>query len=76
MLTAAFEIVHSDINAVIAGPNADGSFPTSTYSLESMGKRNPTVPNRLEAFREFTVVFHDEQTVSQAYPNWFKDPVL
>ncbi|MBT3205031.1 MAG: hypothetical protein HOB14_19700 [Gammaproteobacteria bacterium] len=70
------EIVHVDINAVIAGPNADGTFPPSTYPLESIGERNPTVPNRLEAFREFTVVFHDEQAASQAYPLWFGDPVL
>ncbi|MBI4292372.1 MAG: hypothetical protein HY661_12920, partial [Betaproteobacteria bacterium] len=41
-------IFHSDLNAIIAGPNADGSFPASTYPLESVGKRNPAVPNRLE----------------------------
>lgn len=63
--------VHSDINAIIAGPNADGSFPPSTYPLESAGKRNPAVPNRLEAFREFTVIFHDEASVGQAFPGWF-----
>ncbi|MBF8257882.1 MAG: hypothetical protein HW377_256, partial [Actinobacteria bacterium] len=54
-----------------AGPNPDGTFPTSTYPLESAGKRNPTVPNRLEAFREFTVVFHDEASVGQAFPGFF-----
>jgi len=64
-------IVHSAINAIIAGPNADGSFPASTYPLESAGKRNPAVPNRLESFREFTTVFHDEVTVGQAFPGWF-----
>ncbi len=69
-------LVHSDINAVIAGPNADGTFPPSTYPLESQGERNPTVPNRLEAFREFTVVFHDETAAAQAFPAWFADPVL
>jgi hypothetical protein len=65
------EIVHSDINAIIAGGNADGSFPPSTYPLESLGQRNPTVPNRLEPFREFTVVFHDEQAAANAFPAWF-----
>jgi len=76
MLTVGNEIVHSDINAVIAGSNPDGTFPPSTYPLESIGLRNPTVPNRLEAFREFTVVFHDEQAATQAFPEWFTDPVL
>ena len=71
------EIVHSEINGVIAGPNADGSFPPSTYPLESVGKRNPTVPNRLEAFRDFASVFHDETSNGQAFPGFYvDDPVF
>ncbi len=76
MLTPAGELVHSDINAIIAGPNPDGSFPPSTYPLESVNKNVPSLPNRLEAFREFASIFHDEQTNSQVYPNWYQDPVL
>ncbi|MDJ0741266.1 MAG: hypothetical protein QNJ91_16245, partial [Gammaproteobacteria bacterium] len=76
MLTAGNELVHSDINAIIAGPNADGTFPPSTYPLESVGKNNPSLPNRLEPFREFSSVFHDEQTNSQVFPLWYSDPVL
>jgi hypothetical protein len=76
MLTAANELVHSDINAIIAGSNADGSFPPSTYPLESVGKNVPSSPTRLEPFREFTSVFHDEQTNSQAFPRWYNNPVL
>jgi len=71
MITPGNELVHSDLNAVIAGPNADGKFPPSTYPLESTGKRNPTVPNRLDPFREFTVVFHDEVAAAQAFPRWY-----
>jgi hypothetical protein len=77
------EIVHSDINAIVAyGPNlilyepSKGHFPTSTYPLESAGKRNPTVPNRLEPFREFTIAYHDEVVTKQAYPAWFEDDVI
>jgi hypothetical protein len=90
MVTASNEIVHSDINAIVGyGPNfqlADapdgpyqgkiGHFPPSTYPLEEAGFRNPTVPNRLEPFREFTVAFHDEVATSQAFPGFFDDPVL
>jgi hypothetical protein len=65
------EIVHSDLNAIIAGPGPDGTFPPSTYPLESAGKRNPAVPNRLEPFREFTVIFHDEVSAGQAFPGFF-----
>ena len=66
-------IVHSEIDGLIAGPNADGSFPPSTYPLESVGKRNPTVPNRLEPFRDFASAFHDEVATAQAYPGFFRD---
>ncbi len=70
------ELVHSDINALIVGPGGDGTFPPSTYPLESQGLRNPTVPNRLEPFREFTVAFHDEGAVAQAFPGYYNDPVF
>ena len=58
--STACEIVHTEVDAVVAGPNADGTFPASTYPLESTGRRNLTVPNRLEAFRDFAQVWHDE----------------
>jgi manganese oxidase len=67
MLDAGGSIVHSDINAIIAGTEPDGSFPPGTYPLA----HNPTVPNRLEPFREFTVVFHDETVATNAFPAWF-----
>ncbi len=76
MLSATNELIHSDINAIIAGTESDGSFTPDTYPLESMGLRNPTVPNRLESFREFTVIFHDEAVTAQAFPKWYSDPVL
>ena len=73
---------HSDINAIIAGPGADGSWndvcpgADCPYPLESKGHKNPQLPNRLEPFREFTSIYHDEQTNSQVFPNWYNDPVL
>jgi hypothetical protein len=76
MITAGNEIVRNEINAVVAGPNADGTFPPSTYPLESAGKRVPSLPNRLEPYRSFASIFHDEQTNTQAWPRWYLDPVL
>jgi hypothetical protein len=84
------EMVHSDINAIVgygpdlvldapdSGPyvNKIGHFPPETYPLENAGFRNPTVPNRLEPFREFTVAFHDETATMQAFPGFFDDAVL
>jgi hypothetical protein len=76
------ELVHSDINAIIAGPGDDGTWNSvcpganCPYPLEAVGKSNPQLPNRLEAFREFTSIYHDEQTNSQVFPNWYGDPVM
>ncbi|HEX8686994.1 MAG TPA: hypothetical protein VF654_10845, partial [Pyrinomonadaceae bacterium] len=63
------EIIHSDLNAVITGPNK-GRFPAGTY------RANATEPDREQPFREFTVVYHDEIKAVQAFPEFFEDPVL
>ena len=93
LLTASGELVHTDINAIIAGPDADGSWRSACedanpaaeghqakdacpYPLESVGKNNPALPNRIEAFREFSSIYHDEQTNAQVFPKWYGDPVL
>src|SRR5687768_3921720 len=68
MLDANNNIVHSDLNAVITGPNK-GRFPAGTY------KPNAVEPDRDQPFREFTVVYHDEIKAIQAFPQ-FEDPVL
>ncbi|UVJ46334.1 hypothetical protein NVV94_12840 [Pseudomonas sp. LS1212] len=70
------EIIASNADALVMGPNADGSFPPATYPLESQGKRNPTLPNRLEPFRDFAAVFHDQSAVIQAFPGFWGDPVF
>lgn len=69
-------IWHGDINAIIAGSNDDGSFPADTYPLEAIGERNPTLPTRLEPFREFVSIFHDENAATQAFPYFFEHPEL
>ena len=68
MLDADNNIVHSDLNAVITGPNK-GRFPAGTY------RPNAVEPDRDQPFREFTVVYHDEIKAIQAFPQ-FEDPVL
>jgi len=58
------EIFHSDLNAVITGRDRAG-FPGELP--------NPSYPNRGKAFREFTVAFHDEVKIVQAFPGWFNN---
>lgn len=61
-------IVHTDLNAIITGPN-HGRFPAGTY------RPNATEPDRDRPFREFTVVYHGEAQNIQAFPQ-FRDPIL
>ena len=61
-------IVHTDLNAIITGPNK-GRFPAGTF------RANQTEPDRDRPFREFTVIYHDEIKAIQAFPQ-FQDPVL
>ena len=72
MLTAAGELVHTDINAIITGPGR-GRFDQGgmeAYTLnEASGDRNAP-------YREFTVIFHDDQFAVQAFPGFYNDPVL
>ena len=67
------EIVHSDLNAVIAGSlpssGAKGWFPAGTFPA------NATYPQRDQPFREFTVIYHDEIGAVQAFPQ-FEGPEL
>ena len=62
------EIVHTDLTALITGPNA-GRFPAGTYPP------NPATPDRNQPFREFTIIYHDEIGAVQAFAE-FEDPVL
>jgi hypothetical protein len=62
-------IVHSDLNAIITGPNR-GLFPAGTYDSVVVNR------NRHQPFREFTVIFHDETGLVQAFDNVFNDPEL
>ncbi|WP_460423714.1 manganese-oxidizing multicopper oxidase MnxG [Pseudomonas sp. ZL2] len=75
-MTDGNEIISSESDAIVMGPNADGSFPASTYPLESLGKRNPAIPNRLEPFRDFAAQFTDEAASTQAFPAYWADPVM
>ena len=60
------EIIHTDLNAIITGPNK-GRFPAGTYpDVKVAGDRH-------EPYREFTVIFHDETGLVQAFPE-FDDP--
>ncbi|HVE78353.1 MAG TPA: hypothetical protein VNA89_05810 [Gemmatimonadaceae bacterium] len=62
------EIVHGDLNAIVTGPSM-GAWPAGTYPKVAVA------PTRDKPFREFTVIFHDETGIVQAFDE-FSDPYL
>ncbi|MBV1800149.1 hypothetical protein [Siccirubricoccus sp. G192] len=74
-------IMHGDLHAIITGPNRGDLTSVSTGNV--VLEPNATIPQdtgalprrRNEAFREFTIIFHDEVKSIQGFPH-FDDPEL
>lgn len=65
MLDENYKIVHSDLNAIITGPNRQ--------NFQNNEPLNPVYPDRNKPFREFTAIFHDESFAVQAFPAFFEN---
>ncbi|HEU4886772.1 MAG TPA: hypothetical protein VFV49_02725, partial [Thermoanaerobaculia bacterium] len=66
MLDANNEIVHSDLTAVIAGPEPSYMFPDDPNDPNT--SKVPYEPRRREPFREFTIEYHELNDAQQAFP--------
>jgi hypothetical protein len=64
-MTKGDTIVHGDLNAIITGPSR-GNFESSAYPNPGVAVYN-SPDSRLRPFREFTVIFHDEVGLVQAF---------
>jgi manganese oxidase len=64
MMDSKNQICHSDLTAIITGPNA-GRFPKSP---DPTFTPNPTYPERSEPYREFVIHYHDDFVATQAFP--------
>jgi hypothetical protein len=60
-------LVHSDLTALITGPNA-GNFPYSQDGPEFF--TNPASPERRQPYREFTIIYHQGGNTVQAFAQW------
>ena len=91
MPDGSLNIVHSDLTAIITGPNA-GRFEGSTGANnpeppcnaanngsgagDPLFCANPSSPDRKEPYREFTIIYHEVgQIATQAFPV-FTDPQM
>ncbi|MGB8508728.1 MAG: Ig-like domain-containing protein [Pyrinomonadaceae bacterium] len=61
------EIFHTDLNAIITGPNHGRFTGAGAYRPVKVE------PDRNQPFREFTVVYHDEIVAVQAFPQFNDD---
>jgi hypothetical protein len=69
----AYELAHSDLTAIITGPNA-GRFP---YYLDSPSFReNPATPDRRQPYREFSINYHISLETSQAFEVFKTGPLV
>ena len=76
------ELVHSDLTAIITGPKA-GRFPKSDLPKPEFHPIGPpdypdqqTYPDRLEPYREFTIIYHELLRSAQAFNQLYQDPQL
>jgi hypothetical protein len=72
------ELVHSDLNAIVAGPASDNyRIPLQAYPQTYWDNQNYNLNQQKgrEPFREFTTIFHDEAILQQAF-DLFADPKL
>jgi hypothetical protein len=91
MLDTKNNLVHSDLTAIITGPNA-GRFPGTTGennpeppcnsanngsgATNPLFCGNPSSPDRKQPYREITIIYHEVgQVATQAFPV-FSDPSL
>lgn len=71
------EIVHTDLTAVITGPvgpdGQPGRFPDTFAPKEQPPSLRPvySYPDRLQPYREFTILYHESYQVNQAFQNLY-----
>jgi hypothetical protein len=68
MVDAKGNTIHTDLNAIITGPNA-GRFPDSQTGPEF--NPIPASPDRREPFREFTIHYHEVTSGVQAFVDFY-----
>ncbi|HKI02516.1 MAG TPA: hypothetical protein VKK31_11080 [Thermoanaerobaculia bacterium] len=65
------ELVHTDVTAIISGRTANGQpgpFP-ATGLLRPVFNPSYALPDRLQPYREFTIVYHEVFGATQAFPD-------
>ncbi|MGH9824063.1 MAG: hypothetical protein ACREDR_12520, partial [Blastocatellia bacterium] len=61
-----WQIYYTDLTAIITGPN-HGNFPPQDQ-VKPIFRPNPAYPDRTEAYREVTSIYHEVPDTVQAFP--------
>lgn len=71
------EIVHTDLTAIITGPKA-GHFPWLPDPADQPPalRAIAVLPDRLQPYRELTIIYHESFVVTQAFSDLYADPDL
>lgn len=67
-----YQLIHSDVTAIITGPNA-GRFPYYLNGPEFAN--NPATPDRRQPYREFTIAYHIAPNTQQAFDAFDTGPL-
>jgi hypothetical protein len=67
-----FELVHSDLTAIITGAPGDG---WQFKAGEPPFNENPAYPKRTQPYREFVIHYHELNSNSQGLPHFSKGPL-
>src|SRR5262249_36156040 len=66
------ELVHSDLTAIIAGPQENGwQFQPGAPPFNE----NPAYPNRTQPYREFVIHYHELNSNTQGLPQFNSGPL-
>jgi hypothetical protein len=66
----AGEIVHTDLTAIITGPYAD----RFDYNTDAPEFHNvPATPDRRQPYREFSIFYHVNNFIQQAFPDYYNN---
>ncbi len=78
ILNSDNEIAHSDLTAIIAGPRTDADHQGWWVEdpANPLFRPNPASPERNQPFREFTIIYHDDFTDTQAFPDQYSSKTL
>ncbi|HEY6350690.1 MAG TPA: hypothetical protein VI636_14900 [Candidatus Angelobacter sp.] len=64
------EIVHTDLTAIITGPYAD----RFDYNTDGPEFHNvPASPDRRQPYREFSIFYHENNFIQQAFPDYYNN---